>query len=144
MGKRMIVGLVCVALLAVGCAALQQAKRDVESGNVILAEQGTSATAEGAKFIDPLLPFVPEPLKPFVGWLPWVIGVVIARQTGKRARKGQPTAAPITGFGGKLAGFELVIQEAVNVIAGIFRVIEYVGAKGKSAATVVLPVKPSE
>jgi hypothetical protein len=132
---------IAASLLLVGCAALKQAKADVETGKRVLAEQGTSGTAEATKLIEPFLPFVPDPIKPFVMPLAGILGLAVAWNVGRKDRKGQLQAAPFLGFGGKLVGAEFVLQQVVTVLVGIFRIVEVIANKGKTAVATVLPVK---
>lgn len=132
---------IAASLLLVGCAALGQAKKDMESGRQVLAEQGTSSAAEATKLLEPFLPFVPDPIKPFVVPLAGVLSLAVAWSVGRKARKGQPTTAPFLGFGGKLVGAEFVLQQVVTVLVGIFRIVELIANKGKTAVATVLPVK---
>ena len=140
MRRSLWVALGC-ALLLVGCAAVQQGKADYDLGKQTLAEQGTSGTAEATKLVEPFLPFVPEPLKPFALPIVSVIGAVVTWNVGRRQRKGQAATKPISGWLGQKAGLEFLIQQVVTVLVGGFRIVELIATKGKTAVATVLPVK---
>lgn len=139
--KGIAIGIAASLLLVAGCAALKQAKADVDTGKQVLAEQGTSGTAEATKLLEPFLPFVPDPIKPFAVPLAGILGVAVAWNVGRKSRKGQPATAPFLGFGGKLVGAEFVLQQVVTVLVGVFRIFEIIANKGKTAVATVLPVK---
>ena len=145
MGTRsgVMLGLVLVFGLA-GCAAIGVAKKDVDTGKQVLAEQGSSGSVEAHKLVDPILPFVPDPLKPFAGPLLSLLGVAITWNVGRRARKGQTPTAPFTGFAGQKVGIEFLLQQIVTVAVGAFRIFELAAAKSKAAVATVLPVKANE
>lgn len=137
--------LVCTGLaLLCGCAALQQGKADYDLGKTTLAEQGTTGAAEGLKAVEPFLPYVPEPLKPFAAPLATLIGLAVTWNVGRKARKGQSPTNPITGFLGRNTGVEFALQQLVTVLIGGFRIVEVLANKGKTTVATVLPVKDAE
>ena len=128
-------------MLLAGCAAIKQGKADYEVGKSVLAEAETSGIAEANKLIEPVLPYLPEPIKPFAGTIAGALGFIITWRAGRKVRKGQPATAPFIGFAGQKIGAEFLLQQAVTVVVGVFHLIEAFGSKGKSLAGVILPVK---
>ncbi len=106
-------------LLSIGCASLNQAKQDYQTGkDVPLAENEISPEQQAKDLVDPITPILPQ-ASYAVGFLAFLF----TWKRGRRLRKGQPiTETPITGWLGNNLKLEWLVQRLADFRAGLFEV----------------------
>ncbi len=114
---------VCLTLL-VGCAALKLVKSDYDTGKATPLAEGELSPVDAANgIVAPVIPFLPEPLKPVAGIAVVVLTAIGTWRRGRKIRQGQPTSAnPITGNFGAKVGLEAIVQNIANISQGAFEV----------------------
>lgn len=114
--------LAVLAVVLVGCATTKQAVDDYKTGATTPLEAGELSPSESVRPIVSTVSVIPV-----VGGFAPLIGTVLAGlatwQRGRRIRKGKPQSQnPITGWIGDQAGLETLVQNAANVVTGLFEV----------------------
>lgn len=120
MSSRLWVVSLSVLLTVAGCAWIQQAGKDVSVGKTAPLAEGEVSVGEAAHtLIDPIVPYLPEPVKPVAGVLVSLLALVGAWRRGRKIRLQQPASAnPITGNWGKNIGVEKIVQVVTTAIRG--------------------------
>ena len=113
--------LLCLSVL-IGCGHIKQGIQDTKTGLSSPVEEGEKSPKDEAREITDILAPIP-----YVGTAVPVLIVPLtfffAWRRGRRIRKNLPVNKnPITGSWGQKVGLEAIVQEASNVIAGLFEV----------------------
>lgn len=106
----------------VGCAQIEQARKDVEIGATTPLEEGEVAPQQQAHEVGGILSAIPV-VGPFASVLAPVLGTFFLWNRGRRIRKEKPHSTnPITGFFGNKIGLESFVQHLSNIFAGLYEV----------------------
>ena len=122
--------LLLVTMGLAGCALFGQARDDYERGkpaNTPLAETELAPKDQSHNLLEPIVPFLPDPLKPAAGVVAGILTVFLTWQRGRRIRKNQPPSTNNylgvignLGIGGmKLEG---LLQFVTTAIRGVYEV----------------------
>lgn len=129
----MIATALTVGLGVVGCKVVD----DYQAGkNTPLAADEQSPSEQAHGLLDPLVPYLPDPVKPVAGPLVAVVAAVLTWRRGRRINAGKPvsTQGPILGAWGAR------VQPLVEALSHVFGGVE-VGPEGsgiRRAAKVVV------